>query len=75
MPGIFTPARRNVRSDGTIVLGFWGVVKGFLEQDFQDGRGFSGLLARDRLLCGDHFSLSEAGFAGFWGIFWIPEIG
>ena len=42
MPGIFTPARRNVRSDGTIVLGLGGVVKGFLEQDFRDGRGFSG---------------------------------
>ena len=27
---IFTPARRNVRSDGTIVLGFGGDVKGFL---------------------------------------------
>ena len=35
MPGIFTLARRNVRSDGTIVLGFWGVVKGFWSRIFR----------------------------------------
>ena len=69
MPGIFTLARRNVRACGTIVLGFWGDVKGFWSRIFRIAEDFQDCWRGIDCCAGDHFSLSEAGFAGFWGDF------
>ena len=65
MPGIFTLARRNVRSDGTIILGFWGDVKGFwsrifrIAEDCQDCLGRGQFWLRGYFLAGWEGRLSE----------------
>ena len=69
MPGIFTLARRNVRGCGTIVLGFWGVVKGFWSRIFRIAEDCQDCWRGIDCCAGDRLSLSEAGFAGFGGIF------